>query len=120
MRRDYPGKPVLGVTADTVYASGVRPSTLLAGLIVALAAPAWGADPIGQIKSASGAVAIERTGATRPGTAGDRVLQSDVVSTGPDGAVGITFDDNSMMSLGPDSTLALDSFTFDRTTHDGK
>ena len=37
----------------------------------------------------------------------------------PDGAVGITFLDNSMMSLGPDSTLALDQFRFDSTTHDG-
>ena len=77
------------------------------------------ADPIGQIKTASGAVSIERAGARLPAAAGDRVEQSDVVTTGKDGAVGITFQDNSMMSLGPDSALALDRFKFDSTTHEG-
>ena len=67
----------------------------------------------------AGLAAIERDGARQPATAGDRVLQSDVVTTGADGSVGITFLDNSMMSLGPDSTLALDQFRFDSTTHDG-
>ncbi|MBV8281617.1 MAG: FecR domain-containing protein, partial [Candidatus Eremiobacteraeota bacterium] len=77
------------------------------------------ADPIGQIKTAAGTVAIERAGARQPAAAGDRVLQSDVVTTGADGTVGITFLDNSMMSLGPSSSLALDQFRFDSTTHDG-
>jgi hypothetical protein len=107
------------VTTATLYARGRLRSTLLAALFVALATPALSADPIGQIKTASGSVAIERNGARQPAAAGDRVLQSDVVTTGPDGAVGITFQDNSMMSLGPDSALALDSFRFDTTTHDG-
>ena len=107
------------MTTGTVYSGYRLRSTLLAALFVALAAAASAAEPIGQIKTASGSVAIERDGARLPAAAGDRVLQSDVVSTGPDGAVGITFQDNSMMSLGPDSALALDTFRFDTTTHDG-
>ncbi len=91
---------------------------VLAGLVSA--PPARAAEPIGQIKTATGTVAIERDGARRPAAPGDRVLQSDVVVTGADGSVGITFLDNSMMSLGPDSALALDRFQFDSTTHDGK
>ena len=109
--------------AATLYSRGGLRSTLLGALVVmffvALASAALAADPIGQIKTATGSVAIERDGARQPAAAGDRVLQSDVVTTGPDGTVGITFDDNSMMSLGPDSSLALDSFRFDTTTHDG-
>lgn len=94
--------------------------TAAIGLVggVGAALPA-AADPIGQIKTASGAVSIERGGARLPAAVGDRVEQSDVVTTGKDGAVGITFQDNSMMSLGPDSALALDRFKFDSTTHEG-
>lgn len=88
-------------------------------LTAAVAVPAL-ADPIGQIKTASGAVTIERAGAQVPAKAGDRVEQSDVVVTGADGACGITFLDNSMMSLGPDSSLALERFRFDSTTHEGE
>lgn len=99
----------------------LRAVTLGAVLVVAaLATLPAAADPIGQIKTASGAVTIERAGARVPAAAGDRVEQSDVVATGPDGAVGITFLDNSMMSLGPDSSLALDRFRFDSTTHEGQ
>jgi hypothetical protein len=87
--------------------------------VAALAGAAAAADPIGQIKTAGGAVAIERAGAKLPARAGDRVEQADVVTTGADGTVGITFLDNSMMSLGPDSSLALDRFRFDSTTQEG-
>ncbi len=109
---------------DQVYPGWALRSTLLAcalalGSSIGLAQPARAAEPIGQIKTASGAVTIERAGARQPAAAGDRVEQSDVVSTGADGSAGITFLDNSMMSLGPDSALALDTFRFDSTTHDG-
>ena len=77
------------------------------------------ADPIGQVKTADGPVTVERSGAGQPIAVGDHVFQSDVVVTGAGGSVGITFVDNSMMSLGPDSRLALDKFQFDTTTHDG-
>jgi hypothetical protein len=82
-------------------------------------APARADDPIGQVKTASGAVTVLRAGATSKIGTGDRVFQSDVIATGPDGSVGITFADNSMMSLGPDSRLSLDQFSFDTTTHAG-
>ena len=104
-----------------VYPGRATGSTLLAiALACALIVPALAADPIGQIKTAQGTVSIERDGARRPATAGDRVQQSDGVVTGADGTVGITFQDNSRMSLGPESTLALDRFRFDSTTHDGE
>jgi len=76
-------------------------------------------DPIGQIKTESGDVTIERGGKTQPVAIGDRVFQADTVVTAPNSSVGITFADNSMMSLGPDSRLALDQFHFDTTTEVG-
>lgn len=100
--------------------SAVRIVTVALGLLGMVGMLPAAAEPIGQIKTASGAVTIERAGARVPAAAGDRVEQSDVVVTGKDGACGITFQDNSMMSLGPDSTLALDRFKFDSTTHEGQ
>jgi hypothetical protein len=48
------------------------------------------------------------------------VKQADVLVTGADGSVGVTFLDNSLLSLGPSSTLAIDRYAFDSTTHDGQ
>lgn len=97
-----------------------RALLLLLGL-AATPVPALAADdqPIGQIKTAAGSVTIEHGGAGKPGAPGDRVFASDLVRTGTDGSVGITFADSSMMSLGPSSELRLDSFAFDQTTHEG-
>lgn len=92
---------------------------LLAALAVHMPAGAAEDGPIGQVKNASGAVFIERGGARIPLKAGDRLVQTDTVITGNDGSAGITFADNSMMALGPDSTLALERFQFNSTTNEG-
>lgn len=93
-------------------------SLFAAAAILAIPA-ALAAEPIGQIKTATGAVSVERAGKATPLGVGDRVYQSDTVVTAI-GTVGITFADNSMMSLGPQSRLALDQFAFNPTTHDGR
>ena len=43
----------------------------------------------------------------------------DVVTTGVDGSVGITFLDNSLLSAGPNSVLAIERYAFNSTTHEG-
>ena len=89
-------------------------------LVFALAAlPALAAE-IGQVKTAAGAVTIDRAGATLAVKPGTKVEASDVVRTGPDGSVGITMSDNALLALGPNSVLALDTFAFDTTTYQGK
>jgi hypothetical protein len=97
------------------------PSALpaLIALLAFSTTPAFAEPAIGQIKSSAGAVSLLRGGESRNVAAGERVFQSDVLVTGPDGSVGITFADNSMLSLGPESRLSLDRFRFDTTTHEG-
>ena len=50
---------------------------------------------------------------------GTIVQEGDIVITGADGSAGITFKDDSLLSVGPDSVLAIDRFAFDSTTHAG-
>lgn len=93
--------------------------TLLA-VSVAFAVPLVHAADIGQIKVSKGSVTIERAGRQMPGTVGTRLEASDVVRTGSDGSVGITMTDDSLLSAGPNSVLALDRYEFDDVTSKGR
>jgi hypothetical protein len=92
-------------------------SLVLAGA-VAVATPVH-AQEAGHVKVAKGAVTIERGGQKLPAPVGAPVQTGDVVVTGADGSVGISFLDNSLLSAGPNSVLAIDRFAFDSTTHQG-
>jgi hypothetical protein len=74
---------------------------------------------IGQIKIAKGSVTVDRAAQSLQGAVGMRLQASDVITTGADGSVGITMSDDSLLSAGPNSTLSLDRFAFDSTTHQG-
>jgi hypothetical protein len=78
------------------------------------------AEDVGQIKVAKGTVHVERAGERLPATVGMGIRQSDVIVTGADGSAGLTFSDNSLLSTGPNSVLAVDRYSFDSTTHAGR
>ena len=78
------------------------------------------AEAIGQIKTLSGDVSIVRNSAKSPAKAGDLLEKADTLITGADGRVGITFIDNSRLSMGPNSQIALEKFTFNPTTQEGE
>lgn len=88
-------------------------------MLLAAASLATAAD-IGQIKTSKGDVSVERAGTTLPGTVGTRLEAADVLRTGADGSAGVTMSDNSLLSIGPNSVLALDTYRFDATTHQGR
>jgi hypothetical protein len=92
------------------------------GVLIAGLCATWGAGAaeIGQIKVAKGLVTVERAGQAIPATPGLRLQTADVVKTGADSSVGITMTDNSLLSAGPKSVLALDQYAFDTTTYQGK
>ena len=95
-----------------------RYAMLLVGAWV-LATPAWAVD-IGRIKVARGQVTVERAGAALPASMGMRLQTSDTIRTGDDGSVGITMDDDSLLSAGPNTVLVLDQYAFDATTNQGR
>ena len=75
---------------------------------------------VGQIKVATGQVFVDRKGQSLPGRVGLVLESEDVLRTGADGSVGITMRDNSLLSAGPNTILALERFEFDPTTSDGR
>ena len=75
---------------------------------------------IGQIKLALGAASIERAGKLIPAKAGQLIEAADVIVTGKDGRMGITFTDNSRFAAGPNSRIELTTFTFNATAHEGE
>jgi len=93
-------------------------SAVIAGMVSLAAAPA-AAQSVGQVKVSSGAVAIERAGKRIAAPVGANVEANDHIVTGADGSAGITFIDNSRLSVGPNSTLAISRFNFNPTTHEG-
>jgi hypothetical protein len=102
----------------------IMPSGIL-GCAIALAISLAGFaaradDAIGQVKKSSGDVKVQhKNQPIEPLKIGDHVMQSDIILTGVSSTVGITFTDSSMMSLGPNSKLALSQYRFDPTTHVG-
>ena len=60
-----------------------------------------------------GAVFIQRGSSTLPGVAGMHLLLGDQIRTGKPGAVGIVLTDDTTISLGSGSALALDDYAFD-------
>jgi hypothetical protein len=94
--------------------------SIAAGLLIAaaLSTQALSAD-IGRIKTVVGQASIVRGAATLPATPGQTLSVKDVLTTGPDGRIGVTFVDNSRFAIGPNARVALAEFEFDDTTHKG-
>lgn len=93
---------------------------LLSAAVALLVAAPVAANDIAQIKISTGTVMIDRGTQRILGAPGMKLQESDVVRTGIDGSVGITFHDNTLMSAGPNTVLALDRFAFNTTTHEGR
>lgn len=98
-----------------------RAAGMLAAIVVLALAAAAAADEtaIAQIKTASGAVFVVRGGSRIPVKPGEPLYEKDVLQTDADGSIGITFTDNTILSLGPGSEAALAEYSFDSSNFKG-
>ena len=85
---------------------------------VGLCAEAPLAD-IGRVKNIAGTVSVERGGHRLAVVSGTQLESGDVIITGPDGRMGITFVDNTRFSVGYNSRVILKDFHFDPTRRTG-
>ncbi len=74
--------------------------------------PAYASSTIATVQKASGTVAIVRQGQTISATVGLEIRENDTLRTGPNGSIGVRFNDDTLLSLGPESTLVIDTFVF--------
>ena len=77
--------------------------------------PGW----VGQVKVSRGIVALERSGQRFPAPVGLRLKENDLIVTEANGSVGLMFNDNSMLSMGPNGEVLLERYAYDSTTYLG-
>jgi hypothetical protein len=94
-------------------------SALAAAGLLALSGSALAIDEAGTIKTLKGTASVERGGQKTPAAVGGKVMVSDLIQTGSESSIGITLRDNTLLSAGPSSTLVINRFAFDSTTHAG-
>ncbi len=73
------------------------------------------ADPsrtIATVQKVSGMTAVIRQGRTISAKTGLEIYQNDTLRTGRDGSIGVVFNDDTLLSLGPESILVIDKFVF--------
>ncbi len=87
--------------------------TVLATVLVGLLASAAVAQDVGRVKTVKGTVHIERGGQRQAAQVGTGVQLADTIVTGPDGSVGVTLADDTLLSAGPNSVLAIERFAYD-------
>jgi len=68
---------------------------------------------IGLVKTVSPSAQAVRSGKTLDLLVGGEIFLGDAIQTNSDGAVGITFNDGAVMTIGPNSKLSLDDYLFD-------
>ena len=68
--------------------------------------------PVGFIKTLSGTATLTHGAVATDAALAMPVYQNDRLETGSDGALGITFRDNTRISLGPNSRIELKHFVF--------
>ncbi|RZF25594.1 hypothetical protein EVC45_32675 [Paraburkholderia sp. UYCP14C] len=109
------------LAATATFAAGPAASTASASDAAATStsAPAVASDVAGVVKTVKGTVRLERAAGSSPAAIGSDVYSKDRVVTGPESSVGITLRDTTQLSAGANTTLELDQFAFDSTTHGG-
>ena len=74
---------------------------------------------VAQIKTVNGQAEIVRNNARTVARVGDPLYEKDTIETGPDGSIGITFIDNTVMSGGPNSQIVLEDYKFNSSDFKG-
>ena len=67
---------------------------------------------IGTLQKAGGSAAVVRQGQVIQAKPGLPIQANDTLRTGSDGSIGVVFNDDTCLSLGPESVLVVDEFVF--------
>ena len=87
--------------------------------LVALSIATPAAAEIARIKQSSGVAYVERNAQRLRPAPGLQLLAGDRLVTGKDGRMSLSFIDNTRFAVGPNSTVAVTDFQYDRTRQKG-
>ena len=73
---------------------------------------AHASSAIATVQKVNGTATVARQGQTIPATMGLEIWQNDTLRTELDGSIGVVFNDDTQLSLGPESVLVIDEFVF--------
>lgn len=102
-----------------------RLSTIAMGRALVLAAALAGAvsavaeESVGMVKTLKAPAFVIRQGEELPARIGMPVYAADRLRTGKEGTLGVALRDDTLLSAGPNSTLAVERFAFNSSTHEG-
>ncbi len=85
---------------------------LLAASALAVSASQAQEAPIGYVKTASGEASLVASGKIIEAIPGTPIELGHVLKTGKQGSLGVTFKDNTLISLGPDTELTVDEYLY--------
>jgi hypothetical protein len=85
---------------------------LCAVFVISIAASATADDPAGIVKTIKGTASIVHQEKMVPAAGGQKIFKGDIVKTGPDGSLGIIFEDDTLLSLGPNSEVVINEYIF--------
>ena len=92
-------------------------ATILTLSFLLLQAPADAADQsIGFVRNVTGEAFIHRSDTAIPAVVGAKLQAGDTLSTGPNGSLGVEFQDESSASIGPNSSFVVSNFEFSPST----
>jgi len=74
---------------------------------------------VGVVKTIKGTVAVYRDGKALQVKPGTVLTTADRIVTGKDSAIGIAMKDDTIVSTGSNTTVTLDQFSFNSTSHEG-
>ena len=87
--------------------------------LIALIAASNAAAEIARIKTASGTAAVVRGSQKLKPAPGLQLEAHDTLVTGKDGRMAVTFIDNTRFAVGPNSSVSVSEFQYDRTQQKG-
>ena len=78
------------------------------------------ANESGIVKTVRGQVLIERGSSKLEAKVGDPVQERDRLVVQSNGSVGISMSDETLLGIGPNSTMVIDRYSYDPVTREGK
>jgi len=75
-------------------------------------------SPCGSFKKVSGEVFIHRQENTITAVIGERIYPQDRIQSGKNGSASVILEDDTIICLGPDSTMDMEKFTFNPSVYD--